>query len=119
MADARLRTGFNDEYLLRYGCAPGSQILMTENAFMTEECWIRMTPKLVEGYRSLPYIKENLDWWCLEIFDGFGPHYSSLKAIQHGVDNKVLSVKEEGDLSSINQVSRISVLLRRLVLVSF
>ena len=82
LAGKQLRTGYNEEYLHRYGCAPGSQILMTENAFMTEECWEKMTPKLVKGYRSLPYIKENPDWWCLEIFDGFRPHYSSLKAMQ-------------------------------------
>ena len=107
MAGINRRTGYDDDYLLRYGCAPGSQILMTENAFMTEECWERMTPKLVAGYRSLPYIKENPDWFCLEIFDRFGPHYSSLEAMKHRYDNKVLSTKEEGDSSSINQVTSI------------
>ena len=113
MAGQNRRTGYDDDYLLRYGCAPGSQILMTENAFMTEDCWERMTPKLVQGYRSLPYIKENPDWWCMEVFDGFGPHYSSLKAMKHRYDNKVLSVKEEGDSSSINQVMSIFDLLLR------
>ena len=94
MAGQNRRTGYDDDYLIRYGCAPGSQILMTENAFMTEGCWERMNPKLVQGYCLLPYFKENPGWCCLEVFDRFGPHYSSLNATKHRYDNKVLSAKK-------------------------
>ena len=37
---------------------------------MTEEAWLIITPKLIEGYRSLPYVKENPQWYMLEIFIG-------------------------------------------------
>ena len=107
MAGQNRRLGYDKYVLLCYGCTHGSQISMTKNAFMTDNCCERMTPKLVEGYRLLPYIQENPHWWCLEVFDGFGPHYSSLKAMKHRYDNKVLSMKEEGDSSSIYQVMSI------------
>lgn len=70
---------------------------------MTEEAWVSMTPKLVEGYRNLPYIKENPQWWCLEIFDGFGPHLNNYEALKMREDAKILSIKEEGDSSQVNQ----------------
>ena len=104
MAGQRVKTGYTEAYLERHGAAPGSQILMTESAFMTEECWEEMTPKYVDGYRKMPYIVDNPQWWMLEIFDGFGAHYSSLKAMKYRYDKKVLSMKEEGDSSHVNQV---------------
>jgi hypothetical protein len=42
-------------------------------------------------------------WWMLEIFDGFGAHLLSLTAMQQRLDNKILSLKEEGDSSHVNQ----------------
>ena len=37
------------------------------------------------------------------MFDGFGPHTSSLSSMQIRFDNKILSLKEEGDSSHVNQ----------------
>ena len=34
---AKCRNHFNDDYLLRYGMAPGSKVVMTKNAYM----WMR------------------------------------------------------------------------------
>jgi hypothetical protein len=39
----------------------------------------------------------------VEICDGFGAHLSSLQAMQERYDNKIIAVKEEGDLSHVNQ----------------
>ena len=36
---------------------PGSAIIMTENAYMTDEAWLQFLKKIVESYRLLPYIK--------------------------------------------------------------
>ena len=52
----------------------GSTIQMTEKAFLTEKAWLRMTPNLIEGYRSLPYIQYNPQWYVMDIFDGIGAH---------------------------------------------
>jgi hypothetical protein len=34
---------FNDEYLLKYGMATGSTILMTESAYMTDAAWLEVS----------------------------------------------------------------------------
>ena len=39
----------------------------------------------------------------IEIFDGFGAHLNNLPALKKRTANKILSLKEEGDLSSFNQ----------------
>ena len=39
------------------------------------------------------------------MFDGFGPHTSSMSSMQMRFDNKILSLKEEGDSSHVNQAS--------------
>ena len=57
----------------------------------------------VAGYRAMPVIVDNPEWWVVEIMDGFGAHTISYKANKIRLDNKVLSLKEEGDSSSINQ----------------
>ena len=109
MKGERIKTGYTAEFLIRHGCRIGSQILMTENACMTEDCFVKMTPKLVDGYRKMPFIAENPDWWALEIFDGFGPHYSSLEAMKYRFDHKIRSAKKEGHSSSTNQVRQFCV----------
>jgi hypothetical protein len=48
------KSGFNETFLRQEGCALGSTICMTENAYMTEEAWEGMAPSIVKGYRALP-----------------------------------------------------------------
>jgi hypothetical protein len=60
--------------------------------------------QIVLGYRELPYIKWNPQWYCLELLDGFGSHTDSLEANKLRAKYKVLSLKEEADSSHhINQ----------------
>jgi hypothetical protein len=103
MAGERIRSNFNDAMLKRNGAQEGSTIIMTPTAFVTEEAWTKMTPSLVRGLRSMPIVIDNPQWWMLEIFDGFGPHLSSLAAMEIRHDNKILAMKEEGDSSHVNQ----------------
>ena len=51
----------------------------------------------------MPYIKDNLQWWALELLDGFGSHLNNYKSNKLLADNKILSLKEEGNLSAINR----------------
>ena len=76
---------------------------MTPTGFMTEAAWIEITPHQIRGIRQLPFIKANPQWWVLEIFDGFGPHTSSIKAMELRAEANILSLKEEGDSSHVNQ----------------
>ncbi len=63
------RVGYNNTFLKQEGCAVGSTVVMTENAYMTEDAWEEMTPSLVERYRSLPVICGNPQWWMIEILE--------------------------------------------------
>jgi hypothetical protein len=100
----RKRFGFTDKFLVDHGAAIGSTCIMTATAFMTEEAWVQATPSVIKGLRSSdPIVKANPQWWVLEVFDGHGPHTMSLPAMQLRYDSKILSLKEEGDSSHVNQ----------------
>jgi len=59
MKGKKRRAGYSDAFLEREGCAPGSTITMTKNAFMTDAAWETMADFIIRGYRSMPYVKEN------------------------------------------------------------
>ena len=59
--------------------APGSKVIMTEHAYMTDEAWLEASKLIVAGYRQLPHMKENEDWYITELLDGFKPHENVLK----------------------------------------
>ena len=89
---------------MKYGAAPGSEVVMTETAFMTTEAWEKITPMLLRGYRKInKYVEANPQWWCLEILDGFGAHFGSHYAMLEREKHKIISLKEEGNSSHVNQ----------------
>lgn len=65
--------------------------------------WTLDNPQIIPGYRELPYVKDNPEWYVLELLDGFGSHTNSLAANELRTKHKVLSLKEEADSSHINQ----------------
>jgi hypothetical protein len=50
------KKSFNNTYLIKYGMKPGLTIIMTENAYMTDDAWLQVSKEIVKGYRLLPYI---------------------------------------------------------------
>ena len=60
---------------------------------MTEEAWLIITPKLIEGYRSLPYVKENPQWYMMEIFYGFGAHCMNHISLEMRLEDNIISIK--------------------------
>ena len=48
-------------------------------------------------------ICHNMDWWVLDVMAGFGAHLISEEAKTIIIKKNILSLKEEGDSSSINQ----------------
>ena len=48
-------------------------------------------------------IKDNPQWWALEILDGFGAHLSNVESLRKRFAAKILTLKEEGDSSHVNQ----------------
>lgn len=99
----KCKKNFNDDYLVRYGMQPGSAIIMTENAYMTDEAWLQLSKKIVEGYRLLPYIKENPMWHVCELLDGFKSHENVLEAHELRANALIISLKEESNSSHVNQ----------------
>jgi hypothetical protein len=98
-----LKLGYTDAFLVRYGASQGSTIVMTPTGYMTEEAWVELAPKMAAGIRALPIICQMPHWWALKIVDGFGPHVSSLPAMETYEASKILLLKEEGDASHVNQ----------------
>lgn len=94
---------YSNEFLKKRGAAEGSTIIMIETAFMTTEAWVKVTPQLIKGCRSMSYIKENPQWWFLEIIDGFSAHHNSLETMELQNEAKCISLKEAGDSSHVNQ----------------
>ncbi len=83
--------------------APGSIVIMTENAYMMDEAWLEASKSIVVGYRNLPHIKENQDWYVTELLDGFKSHENVLNAHKLQADNLIISLKEESNSSHVNQ----------------
>jgi hypothetical protein len=101
----RKRDGFTDKFLVDHGAAIGSKCIMTAATFMTQGAWVQATPSsVIKGLHSSdPIVQANPQWRVLEVFDGHGPHMMSLPAMQLCYDSKILSLKEEGDSSHVNQ----------------
>ena len=98
LAGVTRRIGYNRQWLERNGASVGSNVFMTENAYMTTQAWEEMTDDLCHGIRRMNrHVEEMKEWWMLEIFDGFGAHLSSLDALWKRREHRVLSLKEEGD----------------------
>ena len=81
MKGTRKRTGYSNRFLEKHGCCQGSTVIMTDSAFMTTAACEAMTPCLMIGYSSMPYIVDNPDWWFIKITDGFDAHHNSLSAM--------------------------------------
>ena len=82
---------------------PGSEIIMTPNAFMTDEAWLTIVPKLCKAIRQMNVICEHPDWWVYLSLDGYGSHVNVTKALEIFAEHQILIVKEEGDTSHVNQ----------------
>ena len=97
------RQQFTDGFLEKHGLAPGSTIIMTPNAYMTDKAWVLVSEAIVKGYRSMPLVRDNPQWMILELLDGFGSHERVLEAHELRAKFLVLSAKEESNTSHANQ----------------
>ena len=80
----------------------GSKVVMTPNAFMTDETWRNIATDLCRGIRQMDGIRDHPDWWVVFSLDGFGSHLDPETLLvfhQH----KILVIKEEGDTSQVSQ----------------
>ena len=80
----------------------GSCVEMTPNAYMTNDAWRKIVPKLCEGIRQMKGICDHPNWWVVLSLDGFGSHLDP-EALLVFSKYKILIVKEEGDTSQVSQ----------------
>jgi hypothetical protein len=100
---ATRKKSFTDAYLVKYGMKPGSTIIMTENAYMTDDAWLQVSKEIVKGYRLLPVIRENPEWYIAELLDGFKSHENVLGAHELLSNARIIWLKEESNSSHVNQ----------------
>ena len=76
---------------------------MTPSAFMTEEAWSNMSPKLAAGIRKLIHIMDHPNWWVFMSFDGYKVHVHCLGGLAAYDKHRIMCAKEEADSSQLNQ----------------
>lgn len=98
------RAGYTSAFLLAHGAPPGSAIVMTENAYLTNEVWDKdVTPLLIKGIRSMDVIKDHPNWWAIVYLDGYKSHVDTVISQQAFANAKILLVKENSNHSQVNQ----------------
>lgn len=95
--------GFDEDFLVKHGAAPGSRIIMTPNAFMTHDAWDELAPHLAAGIRKMKIIEDHPNWHCKITGDGFGAHKMTVKAQEVLASANIQFIIEEGDSSHVNQ----------------
>jgi hypothetical protein len=97
------RAFFTNDFFVRHGMAIGSTIIMTENAYMTDDAWVEASYSIVKVYHSMKFVADNPDWSMVELLDGFKLHKNVLSANDLRSDHNIRSLKEESNLSHLNQ----------------
>ena len=102
-AGAERNPAFTDEFLVEYGAAPFSSIIMTPSGFLTDESWKQIVPLLIKGLRhkireaaaKLGIDAETADKLKMGLFfDGFKSHVKNLVELVEFVDNNILTCVE-------------------------
>ena len=84
------------------GVPPGSKVVCTENAYMTDATWIKLAPDIAAGIRMMPVIKDHPEWKVVLTLDGFSSHLVPAGLAPFS-DALIEVVKEEGDTLQVNQ----------------
>jgi hypothetical protein len=64
----------SSEWLHQTGAPKGSFVQMTETAYMTNETWDKVAPRLASNIRDMPVVKDHPNWWVVLHLDGFKSH---------------------------------------------
>ena len=106
------RKDFDADFLHKNGAAMNSNIVMTENAFLTDEAWKEICPQLIAGIRHNVRRAEsrfNIDESTVDelqvlcSLEGFKSHTKNLRELINFATANVSVLVEERDSSHINQ----------------
>ena len=93
---------FKGDFTKKHKAPPGSKVIPTPNAYLTDKVWNNLAPAFTKGLRDLPVIKNYPELWMVLTLDGYGSHLHG-DALKIFADYKILIVKEEGDTSQVCQ----------------
>ena len=71
---------------------PGSKVIPTPNAYITDKVWNELVPSFYKGLSDLPLIKDHPELWMVLTFDGYGSHLQG-DTLKIFADYKILIVK--------------------------
>ena len=93
---------FKVNFTKKHKAPPGSKVIPTPNAYMTDNFWKKLAPAFAKVLRDLPVIKDYSELWMVLTLDGYGSHLQG-DALKIFADYKILIVKEEGDTPQVCQ----------------
>ena len=93
---------FKVDFAKNHKAPPGSKVIPTPNAYMTDKVWNELSPAFAKGLRDLPVINDYPELWMVPNLDGYRSHLQG-DALKIFVDYKIWIVKEEGDTSQVCQ----------------
>jgi hypothetical protein len=85
-----------------YQAPPGSHVVPTPSAYMTDTVWIDMSEPVAKGIQAMSVIKNHPEWWSLLPLDGYGSHLKA-KALETFAKYNILVIKEEANSSQVCQ----------------
>ena len=65
---------FKVDFSKKHKAHPGSKVIPTPNAYMTDKVWNDLTPDFAKGFCDVPVIKYYPELWMVPTLDGYGSH---------------------------------------------
>ena len=65
---------FKGDFANKQMAPPGSKVIPTPNAYMTDKIWNELAPTFAKGLRDLPVIKDYPELWMVLTLDGYRSH---------------------------------------------
>ena len=85
---------FKGDFSSKHGAPPGSKVIATPNAYMTDKVWNEMADTFAKGLRDLPLVCKYPDLWMAITLDGYGSHLQG-DALKVLADHNIL-ISERG-----------------------
>jgi hypothetical protein len=84
-----------------HGVPPGSKVVCTDNAYMTNKTWVELAIFIAKGICLMPHIKDHPDWQVCLTLDGFSSHLVTA-GLEPFTAANITIIKKEGDTSQVN-----------------
>ena len=98
------REGYTSAFLEKHGAPPGSIVIMTENAYLTNDVWDNeVVPVIIPFIRGMPVVKDHPRWWVIFYVDGFKSHVDTFVSQLAFANALIKIVKENSNTSQVNQ----------------